>query len=212
MLFRSSQNIFKNVAVSGGATVVADTNNDTLTLSAGTGISLSAATSTDTITVTNAGVTQLTGTSNQVTVSASTGSVTLSLPQSIDTNANVSFGSLTLSGATITTAINLTNSQIADANATATTSTTVVDSWDASAYRSAKYLVQMKDGNDIETIEALINVDGNNNVYITEYADVISNAVLGTTDADYNGGNVRLKITAAGNSVAVKLHRTLIEA
>lgn len=208
----SSQNIFKNVAVSGGATVVADTNNDTLTLSAGTGISLSAATSTDTITVTNAGVTQLTGTSNQVTVSASTGSVTLSLPQSIDTNANVSFGSLTLSGATITTAINLTNSQIADANATATTSTTVVDSWDASAYRSAKYLVQMKDGNDIETIEALINVDGNNNVYITEYADVISNAVLGTTDADYNGGNVRLKITAAGNSVAVKLHRTLIEA
>ena len=70
----------------------------------------------------------------------------------------------------------------------------------------------MKDGNDIETIEVLVNVDGNNNVYITEYADVISNAQLGTTDADYSGGNVRLKVTAAGNSVAVKLHRTLIEA
>lgn len=208
----SSQNIFKNVAVTGGATVVADTNDDTLTFSAGTGISISAATSSDTITVTNAGVTQLTGTTSQVLVSASTGSVTLSLPQNINTDSAPTFASLTLNGALLGQAINLTNTQIADNSATATTSTTVVDSWDASAYRSAKYLVQMKDGNDIETIEALINVDGNNNVYITEYADVISNAVLGTTDADYNGGNVRLKITAAGNSVAVKLHRTLIEA
>ena len=208
----SSQNIFKNVAVSGGATVAADSNDDTLTFSAGTGISLSAATSTDTITVTNNGVTQLTGTTSQVLVSASTGSVTLSLPQDINTNSSPTFAALTLTGAMIGTAINFTNTQIADNSGTATTSTTVIDSWDASAYRSAKYLVQMKDGNDIETLEVLVNVDGNNNVYITEYADVISNAQLGTTDADYNGGNVRLKITAAGNDVAVKLHRTLIEA
>jgi hypothetical protein len=208
----SSQNIFKNVAVSGGATVAADSNDDTLTFSAGTGISLAAATSTDTITVTNSGVTQLTGTTSQVVVSASTGSVTLSLPQNINTDSSPTFAALTLTGAMIGTAINFTNTQIADNSATATTGTTVVDSWDASAYRSAKYLVQMKDGNDIETLEVLVNVDGNNNVYITEYADVISNAQLGTTDADYNGGNVRLKITAAGNDVAVKLHRTLIEA
>lgn len=208
----SSQNIFKNVAVTGGATVVADTNDDTLTFSAGTGISISATTSSDTITVTNAGVTQLTGTTSQVLVSASTGSVTLSLPQNINTDSAPTFASLTLNGALLGQAINLTNTQIADNSATATTSATVVDSWDASAYRSAKYLVQMKDGNDIETIEVLVNVDGNNNVYITEYADVISNAVLGTTDADYNGGNVRLKVTATGNDVAVKLHRTLIEA
>ena len=208
----SSQNIFKNVAVTGGATVAADSNDDTLTFSAGTGISLAAATSTDTITVTNNGVTQLTGTTSQVVVSASTGSVTLSLPQNINTDSSPTFAALTLTGAMIGTAINFTNTQIADNSATATTGTTVVDSWDASAYRSAKYLVQMKDGNDIETLEVLVNVDGNNNVYITEYADVISNAQLGTTDADYSGGNVRLKITAAGNDVAVKLHRTLIEA
>jgi hypothetical protein len=208
----SSQNIFKNVAVSGGATVAADSNDDTLTFSAGTGISLEATTSNDTITVTNAGVTQLTGTAAQVTVSASTGSVTLSLPQSIATTSSPTFAALTLTGAMIGTAINFTNTQIADNSGTATTAGTVIDTWDASAYRSAKYLVQMKDGNDIETIEVLVNVDGNNNVYITEYADVISNAQLGTTDADYSGGNVRLKVTAAGNSVAVKLHRTLIEA
>jgi hypothetical protein len=48
----SSQNIFKNIAVSGQATVVADTNNDTLTLAAGTGITLTTNATTDTITIT----------------------------------------------------------------------------------------------------------------------------------------------------------------
>jgi hypothetical protein len=41
---------------------------------------------------------------------------------------------------------------------------------------------------------------------------VISNTQLGTTDADYNSGNVRLKVTATTGTVSVKVHRTLIEA
>jgi hypothetical protein len=47
----SQQNIFKNIAVSGQSTVVADTNNDTLTLAAGNGISIITADLTDTITI-----------------------------------------------------------------------------------------------------------------------------------------------------------------
>jgi hypothetical protein len=78
----SSQNIFKNIAV-GGTTVVADTNNDTVTLAEGTGIGLSANATTDTITVSNTGVTSISGTTNQITASASTGSVTLSLPSAV---------------------------------------------------------------------------------------------------------------------------------
>jgi hypothetical protein len=154
----------------------------------------------------------LTGTANQVTVSASTGSVTLSLPQNIHTAATPTFGALTLTNALSASAVTLTDAQIGTATATATTSATVIDSWSATTYNSAKYLVQMRVGNDIETIEVLINVDGSNNVYITEYADVISNEQLGTTDADYSGGNVRLKVTAAGADVEVKVHKTLIEA
>ena len=46
----SSQNIFKNVAVSGQSTVVADTNNDTLTLVAGTGLAITTNALSDTIT------------------------------------------------------------------------------------------------------------------------------------------------------------------
>ena len=49
----SSQNIFKNFAVAGQSTVIADSNNDTLTFIAGTGIQLTANNITDTITITN---------------------------------------------------------------------------------------------------------------------------------------------------------------
>lgn len=49
----SSQNIFKNFAVSGQSTIVADSNNDTLTVAAGTGVSLTTNATTDTLTITN---------------------------------------------------------------------------------------------------------------------------------------------------------------
>jgi hypothetical protein len=205
---------FNNFAnfTDGTQTATPDSSNDTFTFAAGTGIAVAVSTSADSLTVTNVGVTGLTGTANQVTVSASTGSVTLSLPQNIHTAATPTFGALTLTNALSASAVTLTDAQIGTATATATTSATVIDSWSATTYNSAKYLVQMRVGNDIETIEVLINVDGSNNVYITEYADVISNEQLGTTDADYSGGNVRLKVTAAGADVEVKVHKTLIEA
>lgn len=63
----SSQNIFKNVAVSGQNSIVADSNNDTLTFAEGTGITLTTDSATDTLTVTNAGVTS---------VNSSTGAIT----------------------------------------------------------------------------------------------------------------------------------------
>ena len=47
----SSQAIFKNFAVSGQSTVVADTNNDTLTLVAGSNITITTNATTDTITI-----------------------------------------------------------------------------------------------------------------------------------------------------------------
>jgi hypothetical protein len=49
----SSQNIFKNVAVSGQTTIAADTNNDTLTLAAGSNISITTNATTDTVTISN---------------------------------------------------------------------------------------------------------------------------------------------------------------
>jgi hypothetical protein len=116
-------------------------------------------------------------------------------------------------GAATATSITLTDALIGTATQALTdTNATVVDSWSATTYSSAKYLVQMKKGTEIQTLEVLVNVDGSNNVAITEYADVINAAAsLGTTDADYSGGNVRLLVTAS-DETTVKVHKTLIEA
>ena len=178
-----------------------------------TGITASYASTSNILTITNVGVTSLAGTTDQITASASTGSVTLSLPQSIATTSSPTFASLSVgSGALTAGSVTLSDALIGTATTSvSTTSATVVDTWSATAYSSAKYIVQMKNGNDIETLEVLINIDGNNNVYITEYADVISNAQLGTTDADYLSGNVRLLVTST-NGTTVKVHKTLIEA
>ena len=201
----SSQNIFKNVVV-GATTIVADQNDDTLTFAAGSGISLTAASTSDTITIDNSGVLSITGTADQISATASTGAVTLSLPQSIATTSSPSFTGLTVGSVTLTDALLGTAT-----TSVTTTSATVVDTWSATTYSTAKYIVQMKNGNDIEVLEVLVTVDANNNVYLTEYADVISNAQIGTTDADYTGGNVRLLVTST-NGTTVKVHKTLIEA
>jgi hypothetical protein len=191
-----------------------DSSSDTFTFSGGTGISVAINSGADSLTVTNEGVRTITGTAQQITASASTGAVTLSLPQDIATTSSPSFTALTLSGTLTASAVAFLYSAQQAVAATANTSNTaeIVDSWSATTYKSAKYIVQMTKSTDIETIELLVNVDGNNNVYITEYADVISNAQLGTTDADYSGGNVRLKVTPAQDGVAVRVHKTLITA
>ena len=201
----SSQNIFKNVVV-GATTIAADQNDDTLTFVAGSGISLAAASTSDTITIDNSGVLSIAGTTDQITASASTGAVTLSLPQSIASTSSPTFSGLSVGSVTLTDALIGTAT-----TSLSTTSATVVDTWSATTYSTAKYIVQMTNGNNIEVLEVLVTIDGNDNVYLTEYADVISNAQIGTTDADFSGGNVRLLVTST-NGTTVKVHKTLIEA
>jgi hypothetical protein len=115
-------------------------------------------------------------------------------------------------GAAAATSIALPDALIGSNLATAGTSTTNVDAWAVATYSSAKYIVQMKKGDDIEVLEVLVTVDANNNVYLTEYANIISNVSLGTTDAVYSGGNVVLQVTAAANDTSVKVSKTYIEA
>jgi hypothetical protein len=180
---------------------------NTINVNPGTGINITSDQ------VTNTGVLSIAGTANQITASASTGAITLSGPQDLHSAATPTFAGVNAGSGNVTAgSITLTDALLGTAAATASTSATVIDSWSTSTYSSAKYIVQMKKGSDIEVIEVLVTVDGSNNVYLTEYADVISNAVLGTTDADYNGGNVRLLVTGAASDTVVKVHKTYIEA
>lgn len=64
----SSQNIFKNIAVSGQSTIVAANNNDTLNFAGGTGITITTNATTDTVTITGTG-----GTVTSVGITAGTG-------------------------------------------------------------------------------------------------------------------------------------------
>lgn len=115
-------------------------------------------------------------------------------------------------GAATGTSIAFPDALTGSATATAGTSATTIDTWSATTYSAAKYFVQMKKDNDIEVIEMLVAIDGNNNVYVTEYGNVVSNAELGTTNAVYSGGNVLLQVTAAAANTAVKVSKTYIEA
>lgn len=165
------------------------------------GVSVAYVDGSNAINITNTGVTSITGTANQVTASSSTGGVTLSLPQSIATSSTPSFAG-----------VEFVNSVESSATATIGTTEDVVDSWSATTYSSAKYLVQMKKNADIDIAEVLVTVDGNNNVYLTTYANVISNVSLGTINADYLSGNVRLLVTATNASTSIKVHKTHIKA
>lgn len=90
------------ISVTQGNDVVTVTNtapDQTVALTAGTGISISG--TYPNFTIGNSGVTALTGTANQITVSASTGSVTLSLPATI--NVNISGNAATVTNGVYTT-------------------------------------------------------------------------------------------------------------
>jgi len=115
-------------------------------------------------------------------------------------------------GAALATSVGFADTLTGSATATAGTSATTIDTFSASTYTAAKYVIQMKKGTDIEVIEMLVAVDGANNVYVTEYADVISNAELGTTNAVYSAGDVLLQVTAAAADTAVKVSKTYIKA
>jgi hypothetical protein len=115
-------------------------------------------------------------------------------------------------GAATGTSLALPDALVGSATATAGTSATTIDTFSATTYSAAKYVVQMKKSGNIELIEMLVAVDGDNNVYVTEYANVQSNGELGTTNAVYSGGNVLLQVTAAAADTAVKVSKTYIEA
>ena len=113
----SSQNIFKNFAVSGQSTVVADSNNDTLTLVAGSNVTITTNATTDTITIAStdtnttydlnntsvaggssinlipsSGVTDsvtIRGTANEVEVIHSTGTIEIGLPNDVTIAGNL---------------------------------------------------------------------------------------------------------------------------
>jgi hypothetical protein len=106
----------------------------------------------------------------------------------------------------ITASLQVANSIVA----TTAETTYTAYSFDASEYRTAKFLVKMAAGNHTEVVEVLLTLDTSNNIAITEYAIVGTNGTLGVVSATYNDGDVLLTVNANNNNTNVSVYGTLL--
>jgi len=95
----SSQNMFKNVAVGGQSTIVADSNNDTLTFAGGTNVSITTNASTDTVTINSTD--QFTGTVTSIATGSGLTGGTITTSGTISHGNTSSQGSVNNSGGTV---------------------------------------------------------------------------------------------------------------
>ncbi|MGZ8924272.1 MAG: hypothetical protein ACXW2E_00180 [Nitrososphaeraceae archaeon] len=105
---------------------------------------------------------------------------------------------------------------ITDISSVALTTTTMTptefDSFVASAYTSAEYLIQIKRGSNTQITKILLTHNGTT-VYLGEYGTVTSGTELGSFDASIESGSVQIVFTATSTaSTVVKAFRTLINA
>ena len=113
--------------------------------------------------------------------------------------------------ATVGNVLTLEDAAVISAHASATSGAPSVYAWDSAVYSTAKFTIQMKQGSDIHVLELLATVAGSN-VYVTEYAEIISNVALGETDVTLSAGTATLTVTPVTGTVVTKIAATLIEA
>jgi hypothetical protein len=95
---------------------------------------------------------------------------------------------------------------------TATTANQIVDTFSATNYRTAKYLISMSHATlGYHSTEILVIHDGTN-VYMTEYATIFTQNSLGTFDGSIVSGTVRLTATPINTNTTVKLQRITVTA
>lgn len=91
------------------------------------------------------------------------------------------------------------------------TSAQLFDSWSGATFRSAKYIVSIKNNsaNGYAATELLLLQD-DGDVYVTEYGRMISNNELLSWTANVNAGTIRLYVTPTPANTTVRSLRTLI--
>ena len=93
----------------------------------------------------------------------------------------------------------------------ATAAATTAYSWLKTDYRSAKFMVKIKNGTHTEVSEILVTLDTSDNVYLTEYGmSSTSGTSLGTISADVSSNDVRIRVTPANNNSEVIVAGTLL--
>ena len=85
---------------------------------------------------------------------------------------------------------------------TTTTANQTIDSYNASTYRTAKYIIQATHSGDVHSTEVLVTHDGTN-ATVTEYATMWSNGSLMTVSAEYLSGTVYVKVSPANTNTTI---------
>ena len=97
-------------------------------------------------------------------------------------------------------------------NQTANTFTqTIIDTFDATLYRTSKYLVQVTDNNAnaFQSDEILIVHDGTTS-YIILYGEITTNTQFCTFDTSFVSNNVNLLLTTTSTNTTTKIVKTLL--
>ena len=125
-----------------------------------------------------------------------------------------------LSFANLSAPTTLNHSEIGDSSTTvASSTTTVIDTWDATAYRSAKYYISVSDATNsrFEIVEANVvhgpSADSSTEAYISTFGNTTNHTdPLATYTVDVLNETVRLKATNITNdSTVFKIQRVLID-
>jgi hypothetical protein len=93
--------------------------------------------------------------------------------------------------------------------ATASTNNAVV--WSKNEYRSAEFLVKVKNGTHTEISKVMLTLDSSDNIALTEFAMVGTNGSLGSVSAAISGNDVSLTVTTNNNSSDVMVVGTLLK-
>ena len=86
-----------------------------------------------------------------------------------------------------------------------------IDEWPVATYRTAKYVVSIKNNsaNGYQATELMVMQDDGAAI-ATEYATIVSNGSLGTFAVDINTGNARLLFTPTSTNTTVNFTRNLL--
>lgn len=173
-----------------------------------TTLSVAGGTGTDTVDLISDTLTFTGGTG--VTTAVTNNTVTFSIGQDVATSASVTFANVASGAITIDSTGELnTSTQAVNVN-----TITTVDSFDKTAYRTAKYLIQVSQGTKYTSSEVLLAHDGTDS-YMSEYAviELGASRIPMTVSTSISAGNVLLRVTitdAASTNATVKVARTLI--
>ena len=120
-----------------------------------------------------------------------------------------------LDGTSFFTSINVNDvaSQVAATTGNiVTAAATTAIAWAKADYRSAKFLVKVKNGNHTQVSDLVVTLDTSDNIGVSEYGITYSNGTsLADVSADVSGANVRIRVTPVNANTEVVVVGTLIK-